>query len=737
MGSVNAAGGLANSPQPKINHDNQNTGQSQYTGPQTNTSQWKFTTYGNTTSEPSVGSDGTIYFGNSYDPSITGYGGGLLAVNPNGTEKWEYTTTGQIKSTPAIGSDGTIYAAASYDGVYALDTKGNKKWKYALKNLLRSSPAIGSDGSIYFGCDDNLYALNPNGALKWKYKTGNWISESSPAIRSDGTIYIGSTDYYLYALNPNGTLKWKYQTGGGISASPVIKSDGTIYTTSWDGYLYAINSNGTLKWKYHGQWSMDAYPSLGSDGTIYIGTDHTGGLSDLFSGSLIALNPNGTLKWKYITDDWVTSAPTIGSDGTIYISTCFVASGKVIAITPNGTKKWEYNIDDGIYSSPVIGGNRILYFVSHLGDLISIQDLTANVSPAGGTYSNTQSVTLKMNKAGNIYYTLNGATPTTSSTKYSGPIVISSNKTLKYLAVDLAGNKSPVYTQTYKVKDTVNPTITATPVGGTYNAKKSVTLKLSEPGTIYYTLNGSTPTISSAKYTNPITIIATTTLKYFARDSAGRSSTIYTQTYKIDKTPPSITKFDPANNAVNVVASKTIKVTFSENIKSGSKAIQLKNSSGKAIAFTESISGKVLTIKPKSKLAESKYKLILNTGSVTDTASNPLKAKTITFSVGASPTVKSSDPKNSATKVAHSKTIKVTFSENIKAGSNYRIELVNSKGAKVTIKKSIKGKILTITHTAKLKAKTKYKLTLYKGSVTDAAGNPLKAKTISFTTGST
>ena len=40
-GAVSAAG-LASSPQPKFHHDNNNTGQSQYKGPQTNTTKWKY-----------------------------------------------------------------------------------------------------------------------------------------------------------------------------------------------------------------------------------------------------------------------------------------------------------------------------------------------------------------------------------------------------------------------------------------------------------------------------------------------------------------------------------------------------------------------------------------------------------------------------------------------------------------------------------------------------------------------
>lgn len=198
-------------------------------------------------------------------------------------------------------------------------------------------------------------------------------------------------------------------------------------------------------------------------------------------------------------------------------------------------------------------------------------------------------------------------------------------------------------------------------------------------------------------------------------------------------TSPTITSIDPKNNTTNVVAGKTIKVTFNENIKKGNNWIELVNSGGKAIAFTTTINGKVLTIKPKT-LAESRYKLILHTGSVTDHVGNPVVLKSAKFSVGTSPNVTKFDPVNGATRVSINKAIKVTFNENIKAGSNYWIELVASNGAKIAAKKSIKGKVLTITPKAKLKANTKYKLIIHTGAVTDTAGNPLALRTTSFTT---
>ena len=79
---------------------------------------------------------------------------------------------------------------------------------------------------------------------------------------------------------------------------------------------------------------------------------------------------------------------------------------------------------------------------------------TASASPTGNYYNTAKTVTIKMSESGTIYYTLNGTNPTTSSTKYSAPLSITSTKILKYMVVDLAGNKSPIYTQTYTIDKT-------------------------------------------------------------------------------------------------------------------------------------------------------------------------------------------------------------------------------------------------------------------------------------------
>ncbi len=145
------------------------------------------------------------------------------------------------------------------------------------------------------------------------------------------------------------------------------------------------------------------------------------------------------------------------------------------------------------------------------------------------------------------YYTTDGTTPTTSSSQYSSTINISVTTTLKFFSTDLASNSETVRTQTYTI-DTTAPNTTASPPGGVYSTAQDVSLTCNDGSgsgcdNIYYTTDGTTPTTSSSVYSSPINIAVTTTLKFFAKDVAGNSESVQTQTYFIgtDTTPPTTT----------------------------------------------------------------------------------------------------------------------------------------------------------------------------------------------------
>ncbi|MBR1788889.1 MAG: M6 family metalloprotease domain-containing protein [Bacteroidaceae bacterium] len=86
---------------------------------------------------------------------------------------------------------------------------------------------------------------------------------------------------------------------------------------------------------------------------------------------------------------------------------------------------------------------------------------TPTFSPKGGRYAEAQTVSITCATAGaTIYYTLDGTAPTTSSTRYTGPITISETKTLKAMAVS-DGEESATATAKYTIgQATSDPTTT-------------------------------------------------------------------------------------------------------------------------------------------------------------------------------------------------------------------------------------------------------------------------------------
>jgi hypothetical protein len=98
---------------------------------------------------------------------------------------------------------------------------------------------------------------------------------------------------------------------------------------------------------------------------------------------------------------------------------------------------------------------------------------------------------------------------------------------------------------------------------GTYTTAQTVTISDATSGsTIYYTTNGSTPTISSNTYTGPIIISSTGTLEAIATASGYVSSGVASATYTI---PPDFTfSINPASISVQPGQSGTATITVQD-----------------------------------------------------------------------------------------------------------------------------------------------------------------------------
>lgn len=349
---------------------------------------WKFTTEASALSlSPSIGSDGTLYFGSSTNK--------IYAVDPNkGTNKWEFATGGPVNDALAVAADGTIYAGCDDGKLYAVTPGGAKKWTATTGGSISSTPAIGTDGTIYVGSMDHfLYAINPaSGRTNWMFDVRGRIA-TSPAIGQDGTIYVGSQDTNLFfAVNRDGTETGEFRfplPDDQTFSSPVVGTDGIVYVACFSakanrGQLYALTPDLTVKWTNQDGLFTHS-PSIGPDGALY--ASHGGGM--------VAFNKNLTVRTSWLPTEvaFTRSVPAIGEDGTVY----FVSDGDGILYARNsdGSKKWSFTtgLAGKAGYSPILGWDGTVYF-TYGRTLYAFQgttwldgsEFTGNVRPANSMW---------------------------------------------------------------------------------------------------------------------------------------------------------------------------------------------------------------------------------------------------------------------------------------------------------------------------------------------------------------
>ena len=135
------------------------------------------------------------------------------------------------------------------------------------------------------------------------------------------------------------------------------------------------------------------------------------------------------------------------------------------------------------------------------------------ITPAPGTYESVQTVTLADTTAGAvIHYTTDGLDPNTNSAIYVRPLTIAESTLIKAIAVAIGYSQSGETSGEFIIeKRTAAPVLSPKP--GSFGTAKKVTLSDATPGAaIYYTLDGSIPTVHSQRYSAPIKVNATTTI---------------------------------------------------------------------------------------------------------------------------------------------------------------------------------------------------------------------------------
>jgi hypothetical protein len=184
-------------------------------------------------------------------------------------------------------------------------------------------------------------------------------------------------------------------------------------------------------------------------------------------------------------------------------------------------------------------------------------------SPSAGDYTTALTVNMETTTpSATIYYTTDGSMPTypmSGTTKlYNGQITVAATETVQAIAIATGYVQSNVASAAFGVGPMAAiPSLS--PVGGTYTAVQTVTISDSTQGaTIYYTIDGTTPTTDSPVYSGPITVSVNESVQAIAAAPGYSNSNVGFAGYVIN-IPQTVTPtFTPAAGSYTATQTVTI-----------------------------------------------------------------------------------------------------------------------------------------------------------------------------------
>jgi N-acetylneuraminic acid mutarotase len=160
---------------------------------------------------------------------------------------------------------------------------------------------------------------------------------------------------------------------------------------------------------------------------------------------------------------------------------------------------------------------------------------TPTFTPPPGNYSGTQTIQITDSTPNaTIFYTTDGSTPTPSSTLYTGALTVNSTETIQAIASAPNFSPGPVAVGTYTFAPPTVATPTFNPPAGNYTVAQSVQILDATPAAqIFYSTDGSVPSMASIQYTGPIPVTSTERINAIAYANPYTASPVATALYNI------------------------------------------------------------------------------------------------------------------------------------------------------------------------------------------------------------
>ena len=357
--------------------------------------------------------------------------------------------------------------------------------------------------------------------LAYTFELDTAITFDSPAKRFIGSLPGGAeqTRWTVSALSDNTRYTWRVRAGDGTAESPWVTGNFLVNTANDPPSLPTVKNPG------QGSWVRSLSPTLEVTASLDVDGDALSYEFEIYEGrafsKLIARGASGEPRWvlpfelvndawyswrAQVTDEhgavsgWVAAAFFTDSNGvndppelflkapsgSVYtrgepvliswedldpdsnaeisldyhsdqVGTALITSG--LPEDPDGPDDafwWDPSeIPEGTYTIAGTITDGLSTSTSAAPGVVIVDRTapTVTAAPAGGAYAVPQNVTLSAGEPATIFFTIDGSDPTASSAQYAVPISVSTSLTLKFMAIDGAGNRSPVVSASYVIQD--------------------------------------------------------------------------------------------------------------------------------------------------------------------------------------------------------------------------------------------------------------------------------------------
>lgn len=487
-----------------------------------------------------------------------------VTVTPHPAEHFEVDEVTASNDGSVSGPNGegeyTVTYAQNYNNSSEINVTFKQKDQYT---VTWNNHGLTSESQVYEGekpvfpetpasCDATSTTFIGWATAHWDGKIANLNEKTVYTSAAEMPAVTGPVEYFAVFAKVAGESGWIETAIGDLGASDVFVIVGS------NGSTYAMTNDKGANSAPVASAVTIANSKITSDVADNIKWNISGNATDGYT-----FYPNGDSEsWLYCTN--TNNGVRVGTNTN---KTFTIADGY---LKHSGTSRYVgiYNSQDWrcyTATSTNINNQAFNFYKYSAGSASDYMTTCAaegtceapSFSPVAGTFDEAQDITLKTSTpSAHIYYTLDGTDPDNGSAKYSTPIHITQNTTIKAITYADGLTKSSISTGVFNIRY-AQPTFSL--AAGEYTTAQNVIISADGAEHIYYTINGDDPIVDPANlYDGSAIAINTTgshTIKAIAVKAGYANSNVASATYVMDLPYGSIAEFVTAkpNTAKDLV----------------------------------------------------------------------------------------------------------------------------------------------------------------------------------------